>query len=151
MVRKIAWTAAALAALAGCASGPSGSAPTPNPAPAGATLSVASIVGEYRLVAIDGRALPVAPALKNLPSNSEAWPVVAGTLTVQANGTFQLETKYDPSAAGPRGAFRFSGTCYNAEDEVKMAWDGGGLTNLTLRADTLVLTNENIRYSYLRR
>jgi hypothetical protein len=150
MVRKIGVAAAVFASLIGCASGPAGSTPTPNPAPsANAPPTVEAIVGQYTLVAIDGHALPVVPGRA---ANKSAWPVVSGTLALQPNGTFRLETVYDRSASeGGRSALQFSGTCYAAGTEVRMVWDAGGLTNLTQRGDTLVLNNDGTMYSYLRR
>ena len=149
MVRRIGVAAAVFASLLGCASGPSGSSPTPNPAPSSAPPTIEGIVGQYNLVAIDGHALPVVPGRA---ANKSAWPVVSGTLALQPNGTFRLETVYDRSATeGGRSALQFSGTCYSTDTEVRMVWDGGGLTNLTQRGDTLVLNNDGTLYSYLRR
>jgi hypothetical protein len=144
MVRRIGVAVAMLASLLGCASGRSGPSLTPSPAPSSDPPTIEGIVGQYALVAIDGHSLPSA-------ANRSAWPVVAGTLTLQPNGTFRLETNYDAKSEGGKSSLQFSGTCYSAGTDVRMVWDGGGLTNLTLRGDTLVLNNEGTLYSYVRR
>jgi hypothetical protein len=73
---------------------------------------------------------------------------VSGSFRLNANGTFRLQTVYSPDiAANGPGA---SGTCYTEGHEVKMIWDGGGLTNMTVRGDTVFLKREALLYTYLR-
>jgi hypothetical protein len=136
MSLKVSVAALVLAGVLGCASGgttntPSGAAPAPAP------VSLATLAGEYALVSIDGHAVPYAPSA-----------VKSGSFVVSSTGTFHLETIYD---RGELGEYSASGTCYTEGEEVKMAWDGGGLTNLALRGDTVLLKREKTLYAYLRK
>lgn len=133
---KVSGTALVLACALGCTSARTTN-PSTSTSPAPAPVSLATLVGEYTLVSIDGHALPYAPSA-----------VKSGSFIVNANGTFHLETVYDRAELGGSSA---SGTCYTEGDDVKMAWDGGGLTNLSLRGDTVTLKREKTLYSYLRK
>ena len=148
MLSKICVSALVLVGLVGCGRGreigPSGSV-----TPAKAPLTIASVVGEYSLVAVDGRALPYVPRSR-AASASLARPVTSGSLTVNANGTFRLQTVYDQPGDSGGSAMAFAGACYAEGDQVKMVWDGGGLTNITLRGDTVVINREGALYGYLR-
>jgi hypothetical protein len=142
MLLKTAGSALALALVVGCASNKSTSSATLGASPA-AALTVATVVGEYTLVTVDGNALPHAP---RAVAGTMARPVVSGSLLINPNGTFRLETAYGADS-GPSAAA--TGTCYAEDDAVKMVWDGGGLTNLTLRGDTVLLKREGSEYRYL--
>jgi hypothetical protein len=153
MVRRIGVATAVLAMLAsllGCATSQS-STVRAGASPASAPPSVEALVGQYALVAVDGHALPYAPRVRGGSAGAPAWPVVSGSLALNLNGTFRLETSYDASTDGGRKSFQFGGTCYTSNDEVRMVWDGGGLTNLKARGDTLLLDNDGTAYSYVRR
>ena len=107
--------------------------------------------GQYRLVAIDGHALPFAPAKKGDAANTESWTVVGGALVVRPNGTFQVETNYDTKGADLNNSkYTFSGTCFTAGSVVRMVWDGGGQTDLRVRGDTVVVNNQGTAFSYRR-
>ena len=140
--------AAALALLVGCAGGTSQSSRTSGPAPQSSPHTLASIAGDYRLVAVDGKAIPFAQPSRARDA-ADAWPVVAGKLVLRPDGTFLMETTYDTNADGAR-SFAFKGSCFGAGDAFSMVWDGGGQTPLTIRGDTVVISKQNTRFSYLR-
>ena len=143
MLLKTAGSALALGLMLGCATN---KATTPGPmgAPAAAPVSIATMAGDYTLVTVDGHSLPF--TLRSAAGTS-ARPIVAGSFTLKNDGTFRLETAYGAEATSNATA---TGTCYTDGDEVKMVWDGGGLTNITLRGDTVVLKREGAQYGYLR-
>jgi len=152
MFWKFGLAASALACMVGCSPARPTSEPTPSASTAGGTLSLETIAGQYRLVAIDGHALPFAPAKKGDAANTESWTVVGGALLVRPNGTFQVETNYDTKGVDlNNSSYTFSGTCFSAGSVVRMVWDGGGQTDLRLRGDTVVVNNQGTAFSYLRR
>jgi hypothetical protein len=136
--------------VVGCASGPA-LRTTPNLAPSSAPLTLESIAGGYGLVAIDGRSLPTAPAVRGGATGAPAWPVVASSLTLRSDGVFLVETSYETNAEGAQRSFAFSGTCFSAGSDFRMIWEGGGQTALSVRADTVVVNNEGTLFSYVRR
>lgn len=151
MSRKLGIAAPMLAGLLGCAT----ARPAPAPVPAGSASSVAtsleSIAGQYALVTIDGHALPY-PSTAGDATRSATWPVLDGTLSLRANGTFHMETTYNTAAGGTeKNSYQFTGTCFNSGREFRMIWDGGGQTAFAVRGDTLVLKNEGRAFSYVRR
>ena len=151
MIWKIGLAASTLACVVGCSAARPSSEPTPTASAAASPLSLESIAGQYQLVAIDGRALPVAPAKKGDAANTESWTVVGGTLLVRPNGTFQVETNYDTKGdTRDNSSYKFSGTCFTAGTVVRMVWDGGGQTDLRLRGDTVVVNNQGTAFSSLR-
>ena len=139
---KVGGSVLALAVVLGCA----GHRATPAATSATAPVTVATLAGEYTLVAVDGRPLPYAPRL----SGTAARPIVSGSFSLSASGTFQMLTAFEASDAGAKSAASFSGACYTEGDEVKMVWDGG-LANVTLRGDTVLLKRDGALYAYLRR
>jgi hypothetical protein len=147
MSTKVSASILLLATLIGCAPG---RAPNPSAdvSPAQAPLTIAAVAGEYALVRVDGRALPYAPIVGGSKDSATARPVTSGSFTLNANGTFRLQTVYDPAAETPNSA---AGACYTEGDEVKMAWDDGGTTNIIVRGDTVALKREGIMYTYLRK
>ncbi|HSQ30296.1 MAG TPA: hypothetical protein VLN49_10625 [Gemmatimonadaceae bacterium] len=152
MIWKIGLAASTLACMVGCSAARPTSEPTPNASAAATPLSLESIAGQYQLVAIDGQALPVAPAKKGDAATTASWTVVGGTLLVRSNGTFQVETNYDTKGdTRDNSSYKFSGTCFSAGTVVRMVWDGGGQTDLRLRGDTVVVDNQGTAFSYLRR
>ncbi len=151
MLWKFGLAASALACIVGCSAARPTSEPTPNASAAASPVSLESIAGQYRLMAIDGHALPFAPAKKGDAAKTEAWTVVGGALLVRSNGTFQVETNYDTKGADlNNSSYTFSGTCFTAGSVVRMVWDGGGQTDLRLRGDTVVVNNQGTAFSYLR-
>lgn len=151
MLWKFGLAASTLACIVGCSAARPTSEPTPNASAAASPVSLESIAGQYRLVAIDGHALPFAPANKGDAAKTEAWTVVGGALLVRSNGTFQVETNYDTKGADlNNSSYTFSGTCFTAGSVVRMVWDGGGQTDLRLRGDTVVVNNQGTAFAYLR-
>lgn len=146
MFSRLGGSALALAALVACSSNKvsSGSASV---TPAAAPLTLSSVVGEYALVSVDGRALPYTP---RAAAGTTVRPVVSGTFLLNANGTFRLQTVYGPSNGGTSTPAVVSGACYTEGDEVKMMWDEGGSTNMTMKGDTVTLKREGAVYAYLR-
>ena len=140
-----------LALLVGCASGPSASSPAQSPVPSSPPSTLASIAGDYALVAIDGHSVPFAPVTRSAEGTTQAWPVVAGVLKMRADGTFLVETSYDPNASGAHSVASFKGSCFSAGNGFSMVWEGGGKTALTVRSDTLVVNKDGALFSYLRR
>jgi hypothetical protein len=112
-------------------------------------LTLAALAGDYGLVSVDGQSLPYAPRARGSAGVTLSSPVVSGRFLLNPNGTFRLETIYDQPGATSK-APAFSGTCYTEGDEVKMVWDGGGLTNVSVRGDTVMLKREGALYAYLR-
>ena len=147
MSTKVSASALLLATLIGCAPG---RAPTPTGgvSPAQAPLTIAAVAGEYALVMVDGRALPYAPIVRGSKDGATARPVTSGSFILNTNGTFRLQTVYDPAGEIPNSA---AGACYTEGNEVKMAWDDGGTTNITVRGDTVALKREGAMYTYLRK
>lgn len=124
-------------------------APKVTPVP---VLTTASIAGSYTLVAIDGHALPFAPAHKGAPPGAINPEVVSSVLRVGADGTFAMEMSYRAPGNGAPSAFErsFSGTCWTDGTGYTMKWNGAGTTSMTLRGDTLVMNNEGIEFGYRR-
>jgi hypothetical protein len=144
MLARVGGSALVLAFLLGCAGGQTGSSSSGlSPAP----LAIATVAGDYALVAVDGHALPYTPASRG---NAPVPELVSGIFLLNSNGTFRLQTVFKTPEADS-DALAFSGTCYTEGNEVKMAWDGGGLTNIMLRGDTVLLKREGALYAYLRR
>ena len=141
MFLKAAGSALALALVVGCASNKA----TVGASPAAAPLTIATVAGDYTLVTVDGNALPYRP---KSAAGVAARAIVAGSFIVKENGTFRLETSYAAESAPNAAA---TGTCYPEDGTMKMVWDGGGLTNMTQRGDTLFLNREGSQYGYLRR
>lgn len=139
MLLKTGGSVLVLAFVLGCAGQPTTSGSL-TPSPSVAPLTLASVAGEYKLVSVDGRALPMA-------LRTGASPIISGSLLLNANGTFRVQTAFGPETSPGNAA---TGTCYTEANEVKMVWDGGGMTNMTLRGDTLVLKREGALYGYLR-
>jgi len=110
------------------------------------------VAAEYTLVAIDGHALPFAHKASDEPGVAPT-KVVSGTLTVRANGTFLMSTQYSATEAQGERRFdgQFSGSCAPQDDGFRMFWDGGGETPLTVKGDTLTVTNDGVRLQYVRR
>jgi hypothetical protein len=144
MLLKTAGSALALGLILGCATNKATTAGTLG-APAAAPVSIATMAGDYALVTVDGHALPF--TLRSAAGTS-ARPIVAGSFALKNDGTFRLQTAYGAETAASATA---TGTCYTEGDEVKMVWDGGGLTNIALRGDTVVLKREGAQYGYLRK
>jgi len=133
----------ALAGVLGCAASRAATSSDVSAQPMSAPASIAAVAGKYNLVTVDGHALPFASRALG-PS---AAPVVSGSLVVDTKGSFQLQTAYVASGAASSPA---TGTCYPEGNDIKMAWDGGGLTDLTVRGDTVLIKREGAVYGYLR-
>jgi len=157
MLAKLAVAAAAAMTLAGCSGTAVGTAAQPvarASAPAAQTNvsnGLAAVASTYSLVAIDGHALPFAPAYMK-GQGSSVTQVVSGTLTLQANGTFAVATKYrEVEAKGVRlYDGKFGGSCAQDGDGYRMFAEGGGETVLTVSGDTATVDNEGILFRYLR-
>jgi hypothetical protein len=147
MSLKVSASTLLLASVIGCAPGraPITSAST---LPAQAPVTIAAVAGEYALIMVDGHALPHALGTRGSKEGAIVHPVTSGSFTLNTNGTFNLQTVYDSPLGTPNTA---AGACYTEGDEVKMAWDGGGLTNVSVRGDTLALKREGSLYTYLRK
>ena len=141
--------AAALALLVGCAGGTSQSSRTYGPALQSPAPTLASIAGDYRLVAVDGRALPFTEPSRTRDAAASPWPVVAGKLVLRPEGIFVMETTYNTNADGAR-SFAFTGNCVGDGEMFNMVWEGGGRTPLTVRGDTVVINKQGTLFSYLR-
>ena len=146
MFSRLGGSVLALAALLGCSSSKVNSGPA-GIYPAAAPLTLAAVVGEYALITVDGRALPYSP---RPAAGTTVRPVVAGTFLLNANGTFRLQTVYGPANGGTSTPSVASGACYTEGDEVRMMWDEGGSTNMTMKGDTVTLKREGVVYAYLR-
>jgi hypothetical protein len=157
MWAKLTIAAAAVASLIGCNGGVAGTAARPvatAPAPMTATQTgvsngLAAVASVYRLVTVDGHALPYAPAAEVGIAPTQ---VVSGTLDLQADGTFTLSTKYRAIEAQGERTFdgQFSGACARTDDGYRLFWDGGGETALTVSGDTATVNNGGVRFQYLR-
>jgi hypothetical protein len=148
MLKRVVVPAVMFAFALGCASA-TVSSTKPAAAPASQPPTLQDIAGQFALVAIDRHALPYALGSQARAGSTSAWPIVGGSLSLNPNGTFRIQTSYDTT--GAVGSFEASGTCYRAESNFKMVWNDGGLTDLILRGDTLLLNKEGSLFAYLRR
>ena len=98
--------------------------------------------GTYRLVNIDGNALPYAP-----PHEGGAPQVVSSTLTLNADGTFRMSMSY-ATTPGNSISRDFSGTYTREGAVLTMLWKGAGKTTATFQGNTLTLNNEGILFAY---
>lgn len=141
-----------LVGVLGCATSRPAAGPVPAASSAIPALSLESIAGEYTLIAIDGHRLPYALTAHGDAARADAWPVLAGALSLRPNGTFRVETTYNTNmASSDKSTYQFSGTCFGSEGEFRMVWDGGGQTAIAVRGDTILVKNEGNAFSYLRR
>ncbi len=112
-----------------------------------------SIAGMYRLVTVDGHAIPFRPVHPDAPPNAGPGPeVLASTMIVRPDGSFVMAMSYRMTRDGTQTytAMPFTGA-WKAEGDVYAArWDGAGMTPLTLSGDTLVMNNEGMMFAYLR-
>lgn len=107
------------------------------------------IAGIYRLVTIDGRAIPVAPVHPGAPANVQAPEVLASTMILRPDGSFIMAMAYRNAPGRPQySAQPFSGTYAPDSDAFVARWDGAGSTRLTLANDTLVMNNEGMLFAY---
>jgi hypothetical protein len=143
MYARIGSSAVMLAFVVGCAGSKAATPRDMAVSPASASLTIAATEGKYTLATVDGYALPHAPRA----AGTSARQVMSGSFLLNANGTFRLETIYGADAATTAAA---TGSCYIEGNEVKMVWDGGGLTNMTTRGDTLLLKREGALFGYIR-
>jgi hypothetical protein len=115
------------------------------------TPSLQALVGSYRLLTIDGHAIPFAPVHPDTPANALTGPeVIASTMVVRPDGSFIMAMGYR-STAGDTQHFManpFSGTCAVDGNGYVARWDGAGQTRLTLTHDTLVVQNEGMLFTY---
>jgi hypothetical protein len=113
--------------------------------------SLQALVGSYRLLSIDGHAIPFTPVHPGTPANAPAAPeVLASTMVVRPDGSFIMAMSYR-STSGDTQRFManpFSGTCAVDGDAYVARWDGAGRTRLTLTHDTLVVHNEGLVFAY---
>lgn len=110
----------------------------------------APIAGIYRLVTIDGHAIPFAPVHPGRPANVPGPEVLASTMVLRDDGSFISAMAYRMSSGGNAqyNAQPFSGT-YAADGDAWVArWDGAGTTRLTVARDTLVMDNEGMLFAY---
>jgi hypothetical protein len=147
MFLKVSGSALLLAGLIGCTSGRT-SSPLAGASPAQLPVTIGTIAGDYDLLSVDGQALPYAPRTRGGTVDTSAPPVASGSFSLKADGTFRLQTIYNPPG---QAASTGSGACYPEGDQLKMVWDGGGLTNIRVRGDTVLLKREGLLYAYLRK
>ena len=158
MLPKQALAAAAVMALVGCAGGAGTSAHPLLSTPASATATqtgvssgVAAVASAYTLVAIEGHALPFAPVYGK-DATVAPNQVVSGTLNLRPDGTFSVATTY--RTPEPQGARTFdghsNGACAPDGGAYRLFWDGGGETAMTAKGDTVTVTNDGVRFQYLR-
>ena len=142
MFMKVGGSTVVLALVLGCA-GRQATSSLPTTSPISAPVTLEALAGDYALVAVDGHSLPYA-------ARPQGASVASGSFLLNANGTFRLQTVQSPDIT-TSNAPAFSGTCYTEANEVKMVWDGGGLTNMSVRGDTVMLKREGALYAYVRR
>lgn len=156
MFARLAFAAAAVTALTGCAGGgaarPIG-APAPAPAVQTAVSSgVSAVASAYTLVSVDGHGLPYARVDAKSETRSTTQ-IVSGTLDLRPDGTFTMSTQY--RSVEPQGARQFdgkaSGACAPDGDAYRLYWDGGGETKLTVSGNTVTVNNDGILFRYVRR
>lgn len=132
-----------------------GAAGTQQPTPAAAptdTAARSALAGEYRLVAIDGNALPFAPEHAGRPADAPRLEVLDAHLLVRPDGSFIQAMGYrmTPRAGGEPHIFvrAFSGRCTTDGDAYLARWDGAGTTRVTLARDTLVVDNHGTAFAF---
>lgn len=111
------------------------------------------LTGTYTLLTIDGHTLPHAPDHPGRPADAPPPPsVVVSVLTVSADSTFAMTMRYRMGeGTTAREIDRdFSGTYAWQDTTYVFAWAGAGRTAVALRADTLVLNNEGMLFTYVK-
>jgi hypothetical protein len=148
--------AAAVTTLVGCSAGPAARPVVSAPAPApvtqrGVSSGLASVASAYTLVAVDGHALPYAPA--DTKGETHSAQVVSGTLDLQPDGTFTMSTQYRAVERQGDRVYdgKASGTCAPEGDDYRLYWNGGGETALTVSGDAVIVNNDGTLFRYLRR
>ena len=115
--------------------------------------ALASLAGIYRLVTVDGHAIPFTPVHPGAPANAGPGPeVLASTMIVRPDGSFIMAMSYRFVVdKQPRfTAQAFSGRWQSEGDAYVGRWDGAGSTPLRLSGDTLVMNNEGMLFAYRR-
>ena len=101
--------------------------------------------GTYDMVSIDGNALPYAPAHQG----QKGPEIVAGSLTLNADGTFAFSMGYRL----PGGATQSSdlkGTYTLEGSEFLLKWEGAGMTRGEWEGDTFSFNNEGMVFAFER-
>lgn len=106
------------------------------------TDDAGNYIGTYELVTIDGNPLPFSPA-----HEGGAPEVLASTLTLAADGTFQMSMTY-ATTAGNSASRDFTGTYTIDQTTLRFVWEGAGVTPGTLDGKTLTIVNEGIPFTY---
>jgi hypothetical protein len=99
-------------------------------------------VGTYNLVTIDGRPLPYTP-----PHAGGAPEVLSSTLTLNADGSFQMSMTYR-TTPGNSISRDFTGTYTLKEGTFRFKWEGAGVTPGALDSNTVTINNEGVSFAY---
>jgi hypothetical protein len=99
--------------------------------------------GIYTLVTIDGNKLPYAPPHEG---GAPQILVLAGTITLNADGTFASAMTYDLPAGVT--SQQFSGTYTRDGSRFSLRWKGAGTSAATLEGSTFTMDNEGSLFAY---
>lgn len=98
--------------------------------------------GTYTLATVGGQKLPCTP-----PHQGGAPEVRAGSITLQADGTFTSTMTY-AGPGGQAGSRDFSGTYTRQGSSFKLQWKGAGTTTATLDGNIFTMNNEGLLFAY---
>lgn len=110
----------------------------------------ADIAGVYKLVSLDGHAVPFAP----MHQGQQSPQVSGGSLTINSDGTFSGAINFsDPRITVPAGPEKEPGSptpgTYTREgNNLKLKWPGAGYTTVTIEGDKLTMNNEGMLFVY---
>jgi hypothetical protein len=122
-------------------------APAPVPGSALPTPSVATLPGSWKLIAVGGEDIPVAPVHDGRRLSVE---VTASTFTITADGTFTMTMTYRNPSSGDSFSRNFEGTYVAAEGAYRFDWKDAGATRVWLDERRLFMDNEGTLFTYSR-
>src|SRR5215475_14274225 len=103
--------------------------------------NASSYAGTYTLATINGQKLPCTP-----PHEGGAPEVRAGTLTLNADGTFKSAMSY-AMPSGKLASRDFSGTYTSDGPRLRLKWKGAGTTVATINGNTFTMDNEGVLFA----
>lgn len=156
MTLRVAFAVVVATLAAGCTRKPEVAATPVVPTPINQQSDLKALVevaGQYTLVSVDGRALPMLP-LRAEVSQNPATEIASSSLLVRGDGSIQMVVRYrDVTQSNGQYTERvYTGTCFAAGPYAyRLAFDGAGTTDVSLVGDRLILDNEGMQFSYTRR
>jgi hypothetical protein len=156
MWQRLAFAAAAVMPLIGCAGSISTGGIAAAPAPAVATRAgQSSVFGDaasmYTLFSVDGRSLPYARVSRD--AGLVPAVILSGTLSLEANGVFAMSTTYREALAQGERVYegKLTGACAPNGDGFRMFSDDESEAQLSVSGDTAIVTSNKMSFRYLKR